>query len=247
MSKELLDNIETHLEDEKSKLAITQLVTALDEKRDLKLPAVLEEKLNLVKDNPLEAKEIKTKQDEIEKMIESGEIDASEASIELLDAVLTIEELNKFHSDGITLVEFQKLGIEISDKVFGHKHFNEDENYVYKEIDSHKEMNILSFHERKEIRKLSKKVKTNAMKNFQKLQTAKKINDGKQSEKVSDIISEIKAENEKSEKLVKELHNKAIKYSGLDKNSMTKWEQDLAIAKIIDMAEDNYTPPLGKK
>jgi len=252
MSKELLKNIESHLQDEKSKIAISNIVAVLDAKRDAVLPKVLEEILEKVKNNPLAEKEIKKKQDEIQEMMLQGELEGDEPAIELLDAVSTPEELGKLHEAGITLAEFVKLGTEINIKVFSHKYLDENENYVFKEPPSHKEMKVLSFHESKEVRKQGKKVRAEANKVILKYQEARSISENGKTdadaatEKIKSLTQEIKEMQEDTKSVSEALNEMALKYSGLDKNSMTEWEQNLAISKVIAMAEGSYTPPMGK-
>jgi len=250
MSKELLKNIEAHLKDSQSRYAIETLVLQLDKKRDLILPAVLKEKLDKVKTTPVDEKAIALKQKEIEEMLENGELDEREAPIELLETIFTVEEFEKLHASGITFVEFQLLGREIKDKVFDFKYFDEKGNLVFKEIDSHKDMAILTFMERKDIRKLIRKNVNFGIEISRKLQEARQLNNShsdSNQEKINQILDEVKQRQGEVEVAAKELNEKALELSKLDKKNMTEWEQNLAVGKVIEMADDRYTPPLGKK
>jgi hypothetical protein len=250
MSKVLLQNIEAHLKDGESKHAIETLVSALDKKRDLVLPVVLKEKLDQIKITPIDEKAISLKQKEIEEMLKSGELDEREAPIELLETIFTAEEFEKLHASGITFAEFQLLGREIKDKVFDFKHLDEKGNLVYKEVDSHKDMAVLTFLERKDMRKAIRKTVNFGIEINKKLQEATKLNnsdsEGNQ-EKITQILAEVKEIQNEVEVATKNLTEKALELSKLDKKTMTEWEQNLAVAKVIEMADDRYTPPAGKK
>ena len=253
MNKELLENIKDHLSDKNSRRVIAEVVSVLDVKRDLVLPAVLKSKLDTVKNNPLEATEVYQMQEEITKNIADEEIDISETPIELLEAIMTSGELTKLAKDGVTLEEFMKLGNAISEKVFGLKYLNDKDKLVYKEPESHKEMAVLSFYERKEIRRLNKKITSIGNKITKKRTEAYIIFEGEgtseeKNKKSNVLLSDINGLGEDAKILAKERDETSLKYSGLDKkNFTTKWEEDLAIVKVIDMASDLYTPPMGKK
>jgi hypothetical protein len=250
MSKVFLNNIAEHLKNEKSKKAIEELVGALDAKRDLVLPKVLQEKLDKVGNNPLEAKEVDEKAEEINKKIADGEFDNMEANLDLIEAVLTSNELVTLYEDGVSLAEFELLGKEISNKVFYHKYLDENNNYVFKEVDSHKEMEILSYFERKEIRTISKKIDSLQNKLAQITQKGisliRKSEESQHDKIVDDTQEEMEKIKEKTKPLIEELKEKAFKYAKLEKKDMTEWEQGLLVAKVEEMAEDRYTPPKGK-
>lgn len=249
MSKELLLNIESHLEDDKSRQAIERVVDALDSKRDLDLPEVLLVKLNSVGDDPLKEPKIREKQEEIDKLLESNEIDADEAPIELLEVIYTAEEINELHKSGISLAEFQKLGTEIASKVFSQMKLSEDGSYEFKEVDSHKDMAVLSFYERKELRKMVRGVDSivaQIQQKFAEAHIASKSTKNKEVDKVSKILEEMKELKPKSIEAQKELADKALLYSKLNTKDMSEWEKNLAVQKVIAMAKDAYTPPLGK-
>lgn len=252
MSKVFLDNVAEHLKDEKSKKAIEELVGALDAKRDLVLPASLKAKLEKVGNNPLEAKEVATKTEEINKQIIDGTLDKMEANLDLLEAVLNKDELESLYKDGVTLAEFELLGEEISNKVFYHKHLDEENNLVFKEVDSHKDMEILSYYERKEIRTLFKKVVSLQNKLSEVYKKAmqsinnKDKDENSREKAVKEAEAEMKEIGEKAKLANDELKEKAFKYAKLEKKDMTEWEQGLLVAKVKEMAEDRYTPPKGK-
>lgn len=235
--------IEELLKDKRANKAITALVNELEKQQDLKLPPKLQIILDKVKTTPLEELDIDAKQQEVEAMIESKDLDISEAEIELLEAILSEEDFERLHKDGISLEEFKKLGTAVREKVFGHKYLDSKDKLVFKEIDAHKEMKLLSFFEKKKVRKLASTNQNLAKKAFQKLHQAQ-INPNE--EKIEAALEEVKEINEQNAIVKKELDALAIKYSGLEIEDKTEWEKNLVVAKVIEMANDTYVPPVGK-
>ena len=221
------------------------------------VPALLQTKLNSIGINPLVETNIATKQLEINKSLISQELDPIEEPLELLEAIYTHDEVEAMFKDGITIPEFKLFGEAVKSKVFGYKYFDENEKHIFKEIDAHKELKTLSFYERKEIRKLSKKQQNSSVSAYRKIFESEKITKkngiqktnltAEEIEKVQSIAAEVTEINEVTLKIQDEIIALCLEKSGLviDKNT-SKWVKDLTVAKMIAMANNEYTSPLEK-
>ena len=259
-NENLLSDIESLIIDEKSEKALTELVSLLKINKETKMPKALEEFLDNLKDNPIEEKEFSSFYDELLKKIKTKEIDADDAHLELALFVIGDEVIaDKLFKDGVSLIEFSKLGAKSALKVFDLKYFDENEKLVFKEVESHKDMKVLSLMEIMKIKKAKniadKKTddevaKTNKLlTKAQELQESKNT-DKKQLKKLDEAIKKftesVKTRDEKIDNIKSDFTKTLLGYAGLKQKDMTKWEVDLALAKILSMCSDEYTPPLGK-
>lgn len=202
-----------------------EFLTNLTKKTEL--PEIFKNKLLEIKSTPMEEEKINAKRGEI---LARGDVSQLDYALELVEAVYTIEELDKINEDKeLALKELVQFGIEIDNKVFGLKTIVDGVG-VYKEIESQNELKPLSYSAKKKIRDLSGKTR----KLMDKLQNENNV------EKVTTMLDEVKALNEEFTKAISSSHN-------LNETNMTQWEKDLLVSKLVAHSMDNYTPPLGKK
>ena len=184
------------------------------------LPAVLQEKLDTIKDSPLLEEKIAAKMKESVSSIEAGEIQADEVNLEITESLYTVEEIESLLGK-YDLKDIAEFGSRVIDKVFSLK----DKDGEFKEVPSHKELKPLAYLERKELRKI-----TNKTRNIF-------VGEKKYSE-----------ENLKKFQLVQEETREYIlnkcKYLEIDK--MSDWEINLLVDKMKANATGNYEPAMGK-
>lgn len=223
MKQAILETVETLNE---YQLKVTnEFLTNLTKKTEL--PEIFKNKLSEIKSTPMEEEKINAKRDEI---LARGDVSQLDYALELVEAVYTIEEIDKINEEKeLALKELVQFGIEIDNKVFGLKTIV-DGVEVYKEIESQNELKPLPYSAKKKIRDLSGKTR----KLMDKLQNENDI------EKVNAILDEVKVLNEEFTKTISSSHN-------LNETNMTQWEKDLLVSKLVAHSMDNYTPPLGKK
>ena len=223
MKKTILEKVETLNE---YQLKVTdEFLANLTKKTEL--PEIFKNKLAEIKSTPMEEVAISSKKDEI---LARGDASQFDYVVELVEAVYSIEELDKINEENpITLKELAQFGLEIDNKVFGLKTIV-DGVEVYKEIESQNELKPLAYSKKKEIRDISNKTR----KLMDKLQKEE------DSEKINAILEELKELDEVFVKTISSSHN-------LNEANMTKWEKDLLVSKLVAHSMDNYTPPMGKK
>ncbi len=259
-NEKLLSDIETLVTDKNSEKAILEIVNFLKLKREIEIPKALEKYLDGLKNNPVDEKEFNIFYEELQEKILSKEIDDNDASLELSLFVIGDDGISdELFKDGVSLIEFSKLGVSASLKVFDLKYLNDDGKLVFKEIESHKDMKVLSLMEIMKIKKAKsiadKKTDDEIAKTNKLLTKAQKLQDSKNTDKkqlkkldeaIEKFTKSAKIRDEKIANIKSDFTKTLFGYAGLKQKDMTKWEVDLALAKILSMCSDEYTPPLGK-
>lgn len=231
MKKQILEEIEKLNDGEISLVA--KFVDNLTKKVEL-LP-VFAEKLEAIKNNPIDEPKILAKQKEIEEKATSGDMDITEVLLEVIEAVCTIEEIEELEREyNLTIQDLVRFGGAISEKVFGLKEIVDGEE-VFKEIPSHAELKPVPYSKKREIREQVKKY-DNALKNF----TEYVKNEKREDAKVKKLEDEIKKQNKLLDEKINQAHN-------LDTSNMSKWEKDLLKQKVLANSYGTYMPPMGKR
>ena len=206
---------------EKHPKKFEELAEKLQKEENYTLPKVLEDKLNAIKNTPIEEKAIADKMKSSTKEMEDGNIQSDEINIEIVESIYTIDEIQKLLDTDCKLKDIAEFGARVINKVFIFK----DENGELKEIESHKDLKPLAYIEKKELRKITNKIRNVFagenpytevnLKKFQKVQ-----------EEARDYVFE------------------KCKY--LDIDSMSDWEKNLLVEKVKANATGHYEPQMGK-
>lgn len=258
MSRKILNRLESISESKNTKDELAIFVKELKDEYEPKLPKVLEEKLNNIKNNPLDEPKIAELKNKLSKKVLDKKIDDAELFLQITEFVIDENELEQMFSDGIGLEQFAFFGKSVVSKVFDLRFLNEDKESVLKEIESQNNLKVLSYKETREIKKAriiqDNKVHKKQREYSELVKKLEKVNSKKDKtdkdntyikkltaslEKVIKEYSEIATENEK-------IIITFIEKFGIDIKDITDWEKELLIHKIVAMSEGQYTPPMGK-
>ena len=245
-AKDLLLQLEPFAETHKS--VIENLINKLKLEKEQKLLPFFKDKLATLKDNPIDEPKLQEAREKINKRIEDGEIDTTDALLIITDEIYTedeIENLKQKHNlKDIEIQEIINFGSAISVKVFGYTYEDENKNDVLKEIASQNELQPLSYSNKRKIRDILKsqtKAFDNVMEESKKIQRL--VDDGE------DVEERMKASNEVYEAAMKDIEvdkKTILSMSNLDTSEMTEWGKELLYKKLVANTNGSYTPPMGK-
>lgn len=198
-----------------------ELASKLKKDDEYKLPKVLQEKLDSIKNTPLDELKIDKKMKDSIAALETGEIQSDEVNIEIVEAIYSVDEIQNLLDTDCKLKDVAEFGARVINKIFPFR----DEKEELKEVSSHKNLKPLAYLEKKELRKIVNKLRN--------LFTGANPYTPENLEKLQEITKEVEA-------------YVLRKCSYLDLDSMTKWEKDLLIEKVKANATGNYEPQMGK-
>lgn len=227
MKKELAEELTKKLKEKLDTLNEEQLSLVLnyaeDLTREIKLPKVLEDKLETIGNSPLDEPVIAETRETILKKQEHGDLSPLDYPLDLLESVYTIDEIENLDVD---INELSTFGMVLHKKVFSLRE-KVDGKEILKEIPSQNELKPISYQSKRKIRSISLKIKE-----------LNSIERSKPEEKRD--FTEIEKLFKEQKQIIQESHN-------LNTNSMSEWEKELLTEKIIAHAFGNYMPPMGKK
>lgn len=239
----MLKKIEVLLKDNGP--AFEALVEKLENEKAYKLPEVLQKKLDSIGNNPIDEKGLADKKEQINKLIEDGELDANEVLLEMLEEIYSITEIETMQSvHKLDINDLTRFASAVSVKVFPVKEKNELGEEILKETPSQDALQPISYGVQKLLRTETKKYNRLLGKMKESLDKANKLIENDES-----IEEELKYQeelNKKTEQSLEDLKNLTYKHSGLDTTEMGKWELELLYNKMLSMTFGAYTPPLGK-
>ena len=259
----LLGRIGIHIKTEKNRVVFQNLSDAMDKQDEYKLHDSLKEKLEDIKSSPSEEpkvndaillaiKEIEelTKEDAFMNNIQEYRVDGL---ISIATSVLEDDELEDMYKNGVSMEDFAEFGRLVEEKVRGFKYIDDEKGYIFKEPESHNDIKLLSFKDAMSIRKKIREISSMQDKVEKKFREAQNVLDStdedfdkKRSKNIDKKIAEAKEISKKVKDKAESLNDFAFKCSGLDKEELTDWEFDMAIAKMKEMADGTYTPKEGK-
>lgn len=198
-----------------------ELASKLKKDDEYKLPKVLQDKLDSIKNTPLDELKIDNKMKDSIAALETGDIQSDEVNIEIVEAIYSVDEIQNLLDTDCKLKDVAEFGARVINKVFSFK----DDKEELKEIPSHKNLKPLAYLEKKELRKIVNKLRS--LLTGANLYTEENLN------KLQEVNKEVK------EYVLR-------KCSYLDLDSMSQWEKNLLVEKVKANATGNYEPQMGK-
>jgi len=237
------DNIKAKIEtlNNKQLKDTEKFIENLTKKNDL--PEILQIKLDGIKNNPIAEPKIAAARDKIVKALNKKEISTTDATLELIEAVYTIEEIEEIEVEyKLEIKDLIKFGNEIALKVFGKKELVDGEE-VFKEIESQNDLRPIPYSKKRKVRDAFQKVGDISQKALNELKKYEGKDDVKLSEKAKNKVADLdKKMNEAKELLDREVNSA----HNLDTSDMTEWEKELLHDKVVANCFGNYIPPMGK-
>jgi len=226
--------------------AFEKLVIKLEAKKELKLPEVLQKKLDSMGNNPLEEKGLAAKREQINKLVADGELDAGEVLFDLLEEIYSITEIETMQDiHKIDINDLTRFASAVSLKVFPIKVKNDLGEDILKEVPSQNALQPISYGVQKILRSETKKYNNLLRKMKESLDKANAL--AEEGESIDEeLVLQDKLSNQ-TDKALEDLKNLTYKHSGLDTDDMNEWELELLYTKMLSMTYGSYTPPMGKK
>lgn len=141
--------------------------------------------------------------------------------IKFVKLAIGVEKLQKLEAEKCSLKDIKELGEAIRNKIGSY-----ELDGKLKEIDSHKNLENISFANAEVVSELS----------IAFYEEITKYN----------VATATKEQTEKVSQMLEELNEKCLEIQNLDTSEMNEWEKGLLVEKIKAMAKGEYESPVGK-